>query len=292
MNLRHLFLPHPTTHHKAHLLRWHSFLIYILLFILVQVSFNLITIYKPGVLGVNSDITVQQVIDGTNAERQKLGLPPLHENPALSKAAQAKAQNMFEENYWAHFSPSGKDPWGFIVGSGYRFSYAGENLARNFYTSDEVVRAWMNSPTHKANLLNPHYQDIGIAVVDGVLMGQKTTLIVQEFGTPYEAVARAPQINLEGKTTELTQEQLANVPQLQVAGTEQTVVPDAVVDPYKTLKMLTFILVVVISSLLVIDFIILKRRGVFRFSSHHFAHLMLLIVVVTAVAVVGVGHVL
>ncbi len=267
-------------------------LIYILLFILVQVSFSLVNTFKPGVLGVNSDITVEQVIDGTNVERQKLGLPPLHANESLSKAAQAKAQNMFAENYWAHFSPSGKDPWGFITGSGYRFSYAGENLARNFYTSDEVVKAWMNSPTHRANLLNPHYQDIGIAVVDGVLLGQKTTLIVQEFGTPYEAIAQAPKIDLNGKTTELTPEQLAAAPQLQVAGTEQTNVPKAVLDPYKTVKVLAMVLITLIGSLLVIDFIVLRRRGVFRFSSHHFAHMMLLVVLVTAVAVVGVGSVL
>jgi hypothetical protein len=292
VKLLHLFLPHPTTHHKAHLLRWHALLIYILLFILLQVGFSLVNTYKPGVLGINSEITVQQVIDGTNVERQKLGLPPLHENLSLSKAAQAKAQNMFAENYWAHFSPSGKDPWGFIVGSGYHFSYAGENLARNFYTSDEVVKALMNSPTHRANLLNPHYQDIGIAVVDGVLLGQKTTLIVQEFGTPYEAIAKAPQIDLSGKTTELTAEQLTATPQIQVAGTEQTNVPKAVIDPYKTVKVLAMILVTIIGSLLIIDFIVLRRRGVFRFSSHHFAHLMLVMVIITAVAVVGVGSVL
>lgn len=173
LRARHLFIPHTDTHAKAHLLHWHSLFIYGLLFMLMQFSFNLINIYKPGVLGVNSNITVQEIVDKVNVERKRVGLPPVRENSMLNQAATAKAHNMFEEDYWAHFSPSGKDPWGFITGSGYKFSYAGENLARNFYTSDEVVNAWMNSPTHRANILNPNYQEVGIAVEDGVLQGQK-----------------------------------------------------------------------------------------------------------------------
>ncbi len=254
---------------------------------LMQFSFNLLNIYKPGVLGVNSNITVQEVIDKVNVERQKVGLAPIQENGQLNKAATAKAQNMFEENYWAHFSPSGKDPWGFITSSGYRFSYAGENLARNFYTSDEVVKAWMNSPTHRANLLNPNYQEVGIAVVDGVLLGQKTTLIVQEFGRPVNALAEAPKVDISGKTIALDPAELDKAEPLYVAGAQQ--IAPAKVDPYQVTRVVGMSLISIIGMLLTLDMVILKRRGVFRFSSHHFAHLLLLIVVGTALGVVGVG---
>ena len=140
---------------------------------------DLVSIYKPGVLGVESNISVEEIVNDTNIERQKTGLPPLTLNSNLSTAAKLKADNMFAENYWAHFSPSGKDPWGFINSAGYKFSYAGENLARNFYNPEDVVKAWMASASHRENILNPKYQDIGIAVEEGILQGQKTTLIVQ-----------------------------------------------------------------------------------------------------------------
>lgn len=66
---------------------------------------------------------------------------------------------MFDENYWAHFAPSGKSPWDFILGSGYKFTFAGENLAKNFYNSQDVMNAWMASKVgHKENLLNSKYQ--------------------------------------------------------------------------------------------------------------------------------------
>lgn len=259
------FLPHPHTHQKAKLLSWHYLVIYILLFIFLRVGLDLVSIYRPGVLGINSNITISEIIGDTNKERQKLGLSILRENRALDLAAQAKAKNMFEENYWAHFSPSGKDPWGFISGAGYKFSYAGENLAKNFYNSGDVVEAWMNSPTHKDNLLNSHYEDIGIAVVEGVLQGQKTTLVVQMFGRPVEsAVASSPKVSVD-----LSGLQASNA----VAGASSA---KASVDPYLAMKAFAMFFLVLIGSLLAVDFIILKKRGVYRFSSHHLAHLSFL----------------
>lgn len=276
-NFLRVFLPHPETHQKTPLLSWHYLLIYLLLFILLRSGLDLVSVYRPGVLGINSSITVSQVIAGTNIERQKRGLAPLYENQTLSQAATAKAQNMFEENYWAHFSPSGKDPWGFILKSGYKFSYAGENLARNFYNTDEVVSAWMNSPSHRDNILNPNYQDIGIAVVDGVLNGQKTTLVVQMFGKSYEAVAGSPQVNLAGRKISLSSDQIQ---QPVVAGAEnilsRPLVSKALFDPFKLTKIAGLLLMSLVAFLLILDFMILKRRGVFRLSSHHLAHLSLL----------------
>src|SRR3989338_9588678 len=177
------FIPHRDTHKKAHLISWEAFIFYILIFIFLQVGFSILGYAKPCLLVISSNITNQKIIELTNAERAKQGLSVVKENEALNKAAYLKGMNMFEENYWAHFAPSGKSPWDFMTRAGYRFVFAGENLAKNFSNSDDVVVAWMNSPSHRENIINGKYRDIGIAVEDGVLSGQSTTLVVQMFGT-------------------------------------------------------------------------------------------------------------
>lgn len=269
------FIPHKDTHKKAHLISWQGLLGYILIFILLQVGFSIIGYAKPGILGITANIDQKTIIELTNKEREKKGLGPVSENDALDKAAQLKAQNMFEENYWAHFAPSGKSPWDFILGSGYKFSYAGENLAKNFYNSADVVAAWMASPTHRDNLLNPKYQDIGIAVVEGVLNGQKTTLVVQEFGST-QNFGPVPLVDVQGKQIALTKEDYNNKPQLVAAISETKLNTKSLIDPFLFSKTAGLSVIVLVTILLTVDFWVLKRRGVFRLSSHHIAHMALL----------------
>jgi len=104
----------------------------------------------------------------------------------LDAAAKQKAEDMFQNNYFSHFSPTGVSPWYWINKSGYNYHYAGENLAMNFIDSEEVVRAWLNSPGHRENLLNKNYQDIGIAVLpaDFSKQGINQPIVVQLFGSP------------------------------------------------------------------------------------------------------------
>ena len=231
MTIKNWFLPHKETHKKAHLISWEALLFYILFFILLQVGFSLVSYSKPGLLGVSSNIDQKVIIELTNKEREKQGLAPLKENEALDKAAGLKAQNMIAENYWAHFAPSGKTPWDFILGSGYKFTFAGENLAKNFYSSNEVVLAWMASPTHRDNLLNNKYQDIGVAVVDGILNGQKTTLIVQEFGTT-EVFAGGPNVSVAGKDVPIPKTEYNNKPEL-LGSVQIPKTNPSLIDPYK-----------------------------------------------------------
>lgn len=291
-SLRH-FLPHPQTHQKSPFLSWHYLLIYVLLFILLQTSLSLFSLYKPGVLGINSQLEASKIIEETNKERQRNGLPALIRNVALDSAAGAKAKNMFEENYWAHFSPSGKDPWQFVLASGYRFSYAGENLAKNFYQESDLVKAWLNSPSHRDNLLSAKYQDVGLAVAEGVINGQRTILVVQLFGKPYEPLAKLPEVSAGGSKTTLSLAQLnAQIPTL-VAGAQQTRPPaPALIDPYFLNKTVGGSLVAFIGLLLVVDLLVLKRRGVFRVSSHHFTHLGFLVTAGAAVLSASPGAVL
>lgn len=295
MKLSHFFLPHPKTHKKAHLISWKALIFYILFFVLLQVGFKSLEYVKPGVLGISSSVDQKQLIQLTNAERAKYNLPPLTENSALDNAAAAKAQNMFVEDYWAHYSPSGKDPWGFITGTGYKFSYAGENLARNFYTSTEVVNAWMASSSHKENIVNPKYKEIGIAVAQGVLKGQETILVVQEFGTPVTALASAPK-EITQEQTETTPPKAVNVvpslpvPVQAVAGASE---PNrALIDPYLIMKTSGVSVILIIFGLIAIDLYIIRKRGIVRLASRHIPHLALLALGASAILGMHSGSIL
>ncbi|MFA6602993.1 MAG: CAP domain-containing protein [Candidatus Shapirobacteria bacterium] len=186
-----LFLPHPDNNHRAGLLQPGTLALLIAVYLLNQSFIKSLSVVRPGILGYSSEITAQKVLDLTNSERQKINLTPLVYNQLLEQSAIAKAKDMFASNYWAHNSPGGKVPWDFFNGVGYEFSVAGENLARDFQDTDTMMRAWMNSPTHRSNIIHQKYQEIGIGVVNGILNGVKTTLVVQHFGTPL--VPLAPQ---------------------------------------------------------------------------------------------------
>jgi hypothetical protein len=129
-------------------------------------------------------ITSEEVINLVNDSRQAEGLEILTESEKLSQAAESKVENMLKENYFAHNSPSGKTPWFWIEQAGYDYHYAGENLAMDFKNADEQHAAWMKSPTHKKNILNEDFREIGVAVKQGFIEGHLAIITVQEFGTP------------------------------------------------------------------------------------------------------------
>lgn len=137
-----------------------------------------------SIFGYSSTITVPEVLRQVNQQRKAAGLEPLKLNDALSAAAQAKARNMMENSYWSHNSPSGVEPWDFIDQAGYDYQKAGENLARNFSATPDMITAWLDSPTHRENLLGKDYEDTGIAVLQGEMDGVPTTLVVQMFANP------------------------------------------------------------------------------------------------------------
>ena len=127
------------------------------------------------------------IIAFTNIERAHSELHSLTENTILDRAAQAKANDMASLGYFSHTGPDGQPPWHWFVEAGYDYHYAGENLAVRFNDSQEVVNAWMASPTHKANIVKAQYTEIGIGVADGVYQGQPVTFVVQFFGAPKTA---------------------------------------------------------------------------------------------------------
>ncbi len=134
--------------------------------------------------GEGAAVITAIIEDLTNTDRRANSVGELTVSPTLTAIAQAKANDMAQNGYFAHTSPEGKSPWYWFKQGGYVFNFAGENLAVDFSDSADVERAWMNSPTHRANILNNKFTEIGVATAVGTLDGRQTTFVVQEFGTP------------------------------------------------------------------------------------------------------------
>lgn len=147
-------------------------------------------IYTPPPLRAEKEnpdayLTRAGVIQWTNNQRAKYGLPPLKENAVLDASAEAKVEDMFQDQYFAHQSPSGLGVSDLAEKFNYQFITIGENLALGNFKNDEaLVQAWMDSQGHKENILNESYQEIGVSVIKGTFEGKTTWLAVQHFGRP------------------------------------------------------------------------------------------------------------
>lgn len=156
-------------------------------FIIVKVALSSI----GGQLALLLDQTIlfdsRSVIADTNVLRESQGLPTLTPNIQLDLAAYDKLRDMAQQEYFAHVSPTGVEPWAWITQDGYAYHQAGENLAIGFVTAEAVVDAWARSPSHRANLLHAGYTDIGIAVAMVRIKDLEGMLVVQMFGSPHTA---------------------------------------------------------------------------------------------------------
>lgn len=139
-----------------------------------------------NVLGYATDISSSSLLLDTNAERTQDNEQALRLNSQLMAAAQAKANNMATLNYWSHDTPSGQPPWVFIKNAGYNYQSAGENLAYGFTTSATTLSGWMNSPDHRANILDANYQDVGFGIANAPnYQGSgPETIVVAMYGQP------------------------------------------------------------------------------------------------------------
>ncbi|MDR3559272.1 MAG: CAP domain-containing protein [Candidatus Pacebacteria bacterium] len=128
-------------------------------------------------------ITVPNVLSLINQDRETQGLPDLVLNTKLTAAATDHLNDMIANHYFAHNNPQGVTPWHWFDQENYDYRYAGENLAINFTAAEDENTAWMNSPEHKKNILNPNYEETGIAIGAGTVDGQTSLLAVEEFGS-------------------------------------------------------------------------------------------------------------
>ncbi len=145
--------------------------------------------YTPqhSTLAYATEMSQQTLLNATNAQRSNFSRSTLVLNNKLSSAAQAKANDMVARNYWSHNTPDGQEPWVFISGVNYDYQKAGENLAYGFSSSNETINGWMNSPTHKDNLLDSEFTEVGFGFAnsDDFNNSGQETIVVAMYGKPY-----------------------------------------------------------------------------------------------------------
>lgn len=151
---------------------------------------------KNGVLAYATDISIATLLSETNEERQNQSKSRLSLNSSLTAAAQAKANDMTKRNYWSHATPDGKDPWVFVQAAGYAYQKAGENLAYGFESSQDTVAGWMNSASHRQNLLDASYQEVGFGFANAKDFNKSgpETVVVAMYGRPVssQSVNKSP----------------------------------------------------------------------------------------------------
>jgi uncharacterized protein YkwD len=166
--------------------------------------------FRPNdtnVLSYAADISRQSLLKHTNQERADSGQDALRFDRELTKAAQLKADDMATRDYWSHDTPDGKKPWVFINKAGYDYAKVAENLAYGFGSSDSTISGWMNSPTHKANLLDSSLSDVGFGIANVPNYQDKgpQTVVVAMYGQPRNSTANtAEQTVLAGEEAKIT----------------------------------------------------------------------------------------
>lgn len=202
------FVPHKLNQYRPHLVRRYGLLLLVLLVGGTQIYYSVNK--DRSILGAKSSLTTASLLSKSNHERAARNLPPLQIDKKLTEAATLKAKNMLDQQYWAHTAPDGTEPWDWFAKAGYNYAYAGENLAKDFTSADSATTAWMASPTHRANILEKNYSDVGFAVANGELDGKPTTLVVAMYGKTATAgvageqkVEEAPQAYSLGFLTRL-----------------------------------------------------------------------------------------
>lgn len=294
---RHLFLPHHSNNCRAKILHPSALAVLVGFFLFYQFVLNFYLLVSPSVLGFASNITPEKVLEITNQKRAEQGLSPLVINSQLNEAAQRKAGDMFAFNYWSHVSPSGRSPWSFFQEVGYKYLYAGENLARDFMDSQAVVEAWMNSATHRDNVLNKNYQEIGLAVVNGTLNGVETTLVVQMFGTPLASTPVAPIVSITpvqpavSEVAEKTSE-AAPLSRIALAQAQEETKSPPLLSPFMLTKTVAIFLLGLILGALLLDIILVYQKRIIRLSGRNIAHLIFIGGLLLAVILTTPGAIL
>ena len=313
--LIHLLIPRESNNHKAKVLHPSSLIVIASLFVVFQGLINFLPSLKPNILGFAAQISPEEVARLTNQKRAEAGLTPLTYNQTLASAAYTKGRDMIDRDYWAHVSPDGTQPWKFFSDFGYRYRYAGENLARDFSNASSAVDAWMNSPTHRDNILNPKYKEIGIGVTEGDLAGIDTTIVVQFFGATYvdqtpQKVAEAPKekvaqtVPTESEVLqEITPEPIViptttpiaivtTIPKVQAKITSPEPNQQVLISPFTTTRTVSLAVVVLLLVVFVVDAFLVEKRKISRIAGRTFAHVIFLIMILSIILILRAGKIM
>lgn len=312
--LHHLLVPHHRNNFRAKLLHNSSLFFLSLLFLFSTTLTILVNTHHPEILGVSYSISDTELLNLVNYERAQKGLPGLTLNSQLSQAAAGKASHMFANNYWAHFAPDGTSPWSFIKGAGYNYLYAGENLAKGFTNSTDVVNAWMGSPTHRDNILSPQFTNVGFAISSGVLQGEDTVLIVQMFGATSNPAFTPPTV----ETVQTVQEEdtkVLTVNQTDISPTPFPTIPvrglaiansipptgtiesssykfNPIIDAVFGTKIITFGILALILIALITDFVVIEKNKIPRIIGNNIDHILLISLFLIFILITRLGSVL
>ena len=199
---------------------------------------------------------------------------------------------MFAKGYWAHVSPIGTEPWYFITKSGYKYQHAGENLARDFSNPKDIVDAWMASPTHKQNLLDARYQDIGIAVMDGYINGVETTIVVQMFGTLPKTASKVTSTNVGIPQAQADYTAPVSIAPAAKILQETDVVPASGLSPLDLSRSWSLAFAVMVLFALSLDWIFVLRYNIIRISGKTWAHLTYFAGIIAIIIIIRQGIVL
>ncbi len=293
--LHNLFFPHQGNNHRAKILHNSTLFIILSSFIFLSFFSYFLKSFSPDILGVSYSISETELLVLVNNARQEKGLAPLTLDARLSDAARRKAADMLAKNYWAHFAPDGStSPWGFIKAAGYSYLFAGENLAKGFSDSSSIVGAWMNSPTHRENILSNKFRDVGFAVVPGSLQQEDTVLVVEMFGSrESQTLAAVPQAaeSVQSVKTESTPSSVT-VAQAKIQEPEpkQTklngispeskkseITSNPKVDAGITSKAVSTVGLSFMAFAFIMDLVIIERKKIPRVVGHNIDHVMLIL---------------
>lgn len=311
--IRHYFTPHHTNNFRAKLLHNSGIFFFIGILLTGNLFVRALDSTPYHILGFTSSITINEVVTSTNSERTRAGLAPLVYSEKLADAARRKAANMLEEDYWAHNSPSGKTPWVWFKAAGYSYLYAGENLAKDFGSTDRMVAAWMASPTHRDNIVNAKYKEIGIAVVPGTLQGKDTMLVVQLFGAPSNGtvadvgtstnattakevkVARttpAPTVVPVTNTTEESKPEVQSATPESVEALVAEIKPQPKLNEFTVKKTMSLVTTLMFMLVLVVDLALAESKVLSRRVGKNWAHIIFINVILLATTIVNAGSIL
>ena len=180
----------------------------------IQAAIIVLVFVFLGPAASASEITPNNVIKYVNLARESQGRDDLLVNAKLMQVAKDKLDDMIANQYFAHTSPAGIEPWYWFQKEDYEYHYAGENLAINFTSAEDEQASWMASPTHRENILDPDYQEIGVAVGTETVDGQKSIVAVQEFGTTFTGVPAGEKNFVPFKNTDPKMDNGQIVPQV------------------------------------------------------------------------------
>ncbi len=227
--LKHALVSGEHNGHRPALLKVEAGFAIIVFFVLAVFGIKQFSTFALSKQSFLSEVYPAVVATLTNNGRQAINaqkLKPLAYSPVLEAAALNKADDMIAKGYFAHNSPDGKQPWDWIREAGYEYVYAGENLAINFADSIDVYQAWMNSPGHRANILNQHYTEIGIGARKTYVDGRESIIVVQMFGSPTKGYLtkrnQANIANLAQATTQISTTSTSTIPAILGRATTST----------------------------------------------------------------------